>query len=180
MKLKNLYKVVATASILLTSTLANAADSKIPECNQLISSINQLEPVVRDFERTSNQLVQGFKNAKDLDEIQKLATESAREFNTLASDLDSINQEIQLINLTDKQLNGLQNQYAQTGQYLSQGIRDMAQVMIDLSQVEETQAGLEKLNTIGGNIDSISQRLDNAAEANDKIVDQINSYCGAK
>ncbi|MCP2731336.1 hypothetical protein [Limnofasciculus baicalensis] len=177
---RNLYNVVGTVSIALVSVIANAGDIKVMECNQLIGSINELEPVVAEFVNKSDQLGDGFKKAKDLDEIQQLAGESAQEFNRFAGELDSITQDIKLINLTDKQLNSLKNRYAQTGEDLSQGIRDMAQVLISLTQVEVTQEGLEQLNTIESDIDSIGESLDSAGDASDKIVDQINSYCGAK
>ena len=180
MALLNLYNAVATVSIALTSVIANSGDIKISECNKLIDSINELDPVVVEFESKNNQLSQGFKNAKDLDEIQVLAAESAREFHTFASNLDSITQEIKLINLTDKQLTSFQNRYAQTGKDLSQGIHDMAQVLTNLTQVEATQEGLEQLNTIESDIDTIGKKLDSVSEASDKVVDQINSYCGAK
>lgn len=180
MALINLYSAVGTVSIALVSVIANAGDSKVIECNQLIGSINELEPVVAEFIKKNDQLGEGFKKANDLDEIQRLAGESAREFNRFASNLDSITEEIKLINLTDTKLNNFQNRYAQTGKDLSQGMRDMAQVLVNLTQVEATQEGLEQLNTIESDIDNIGTRLDSVGEASDKVVDQINSYCGAK
>ena len=56
----------------------------------------------------------------------------------------------------------------------------MAQVLINLAQVEATPEGLEQLKTIESDIDTIGTRLDSVGDASDKVVDQINSYCGAK
>jgi hypothetical protein len=160
-------------AILATS----CGETKVAQCNKLAEVINKGEPLATDFQEESAKSGSIFAKITNSQEAKAQATQVATNFNQFARDWESLNQEVQTIDLVDETIIGLQQRYVQTGNEFVQGMQDLGQVMVDLSRVEATQEGLETLKKVSSDFSTVSQKMVSVGQQSDEVVSELNNYC---
>lgn len=162
------------------ATLATGCGpSKVAQCNQLAEAINKGTPLVSNFQQESAKSSSIFANMRDINGIKQQSVEAAAVFNKFADDWDNLNQEIEGLEFKDEKIIGYQQRYVQSGEQLTQGLRDMGQVMTNLSTVEQSPAGLQTLRTVASDFSTAAQKLMSVGQEGSQVVNELNTYCGA-
>lgn len=173
------YKETAFASLgIVIALMANGCgQSKIAQCNQLAEAINKATPLVEGFEKQSARSNTIFVNSSNMNEIKSQAAQSVTIFTKFAGNWDNLNQEIKTLNLVDEKIALLQQRYVKAGDRLSQGLREMAQVMAVLSDLQPNREGLETLKRTLSDFNNASEKLMSVGYEGSQAIDELNRYC---
>jgi|GEM_PF-4065845 len=168
---------INTLALIIAMLATSCSESKVAQCNKLAEAINKGEPLAANFQKETAKSGSIFAKITNSEEAKAQATEVATTFNQFAKDWESLNQEVQTIELADETIIGLQQRYVQTGNEFVQGMQDLSQVMVDLSKVEATPKGLEALKKVSSDFSSVSQKMVSVGQESDQVVSELNNYC---
>ena len=133
---------------------AGCGPNRIVQCNQLIATINKGHSLVNT--ETSYD---------------------AATTNKLGGQLEEIAQELEALELKDKNLQQFQNNFSQTFKELSQAFIDMSLGLKSTTQVEASLEGRKKFNQARTQIIQAGQQVNKVAVNGDISVEKLVSYC---
>ncbi len=145
--------LVAGGAFLLTTR----SQSKVSECHQLISVVNQGSSLI------------------DQNKGKQAATT-----NQLARELDRVTQNLAAVNFGDKELKKFQTRFVKLFQALSQA-SDRAANALDSARIAElTSAGRAKVEKAKPEIEAAGKAAVKVAAQADVLATEINQYCREK
>lgn len=137
--------------------LTGCGESKVAQCNKLIEVVNK--------GRTISQSVEG----TDAETMKKLS-----------SDLATLSQEIQAVEVADESLQGFQSRFVKIYQDLGQASASVATALEQLGTIEPNQQGLEAAQKLQADVENASKLGDQAAKDEEALVTEVNTYCSGE
>ncbi len=137
--------------------LATSSQSKVSECHQLISVVNQASSL-----------------------IDQNKGKQAITTNQLALQLDRGTQNLAVVNLQDKALKEFQNRFIKVFQALSQASRNAASALDSARIAELTLSGWAKVEKAKPELEAAGKAAVKAMAQADILATEINQYCREK
>lgn len=178
------HTLTAVLGVAVTIALAGCGPSKTAQCNKLIESINKTKPVGEKIQQEETKLATAASQAQakqDLNALKTAATQSAGAFSGIVTDLDTISKDIGSVEVKDEKLTDYKTRYTKTVSDISSGYKEAIQ---DLNTIGKTQPNnpesVKALQVSAQNLQKTGSRLQSLARESSTIVNDLNTYCGAK
>jgi len=178
-----LVLVSAVCLGLVNVEIAIATPNKTAQCDRLVNTANKMVPIAEQFLQESQNFEKAANAAGekgDLSAFQKAANKSAGVFNRLVTQLERVTSEIQGLSLADKTLLSFKNEYINVATSINSAFKDTIAALTTISNAQHSPAGLEVIQKASESLDQVANRMDSVAKSEDKLVDSVNNYCGAK
>ncbi len=178
-----LVLVSAVCLGLVNVEIAIATPNKTAQCDRLVNTANKMVPIAEQFLQESQNFEKAANAAGekgDLSAFQKAANKSAGVFNRLVTQLERVTSEIQGLSLADKTLLSFKDEYINVATSINSAFKDTIAALTTISNAQHSPAGLEVIQKASESLDQVANRMDSVAKSEDKLVDSVNNYCGAK
>ncbi len=158
--MRRLYQAGRTTIVvsLVCLLLIGCGESKVVQCNKLIGVINK-----------GQAIASAGINGNDPTAMNQLAT-----------NLEGLSQETKGVSIQDAQLKDFQTRFAQVYQTLAQASRSIANAMTTVKQTPTTGPNAAKIKQAQADAQSATQNALKAAQDENKLVTDLNSYCRAE
>ena len=163
----------------LATVLTSCGESKISQCNKLIAEINQGQTV---YQKSADAMkgVGGFNPTKP-DEMKAQITKVKDSLGAFVADIRRVKEGIKALAVGDKQLQTLRDDYANQLETISVGFEDSSKAISSLGTIKFTAPdAVKQVETSTKAIGDSIQKVSKAGQESNRVMGEINSYCGAK
>lgn len=151
--------IALTLSSTLAIALVGCGESKVAQCNKLIEVVNR-----------GQKIGQGLNEKPDAATMKKLAT-----------DLATLSQDIDKVELKDEKLTGYKTRFGKIYQDLGKAASTVGGALDELGKLKKPDAAtLKKSQTLKTDVETASKTGDKAAKDEEALVKEVNSYCSGK
>ena len=176
--MKRPSNLIAITTILTGLLVSSCSESKVSQCNKVISIVNKLQPLSENLQKDLRSIEQP-KNPEDFNQIKQVVTKTSELFQKASADVGNIKTELRGTNLSDEKLKGFQTTYVANIEKVETGLKSLGEITQKASQVKN-RAELENLGKANQqDLVKNFQQADEAIKENQKIGSEINTYCGA-
>ncbi|MEB3294899.1 MAG: hypothetical protein VKJ24_17215 [Synechococcales bacterium] len=177
--LKSSFSLVFVGMSLSVGLLA-CGPTKVAQCNAMIDELNKGEALAKKFETAESRMKKKAQNIKGIEDFRNMAKDLSQEFSTLTAEINQYITTVKAVELKDEKLVGYREQAVSTYSDMSAAFQGMADGFKKLQSLEATPEGQRMLEQTSRVMDQISEGMTSVEAEEDKIVKEINTYCGAK
>lgn len=163
----------------LVTVLASCGESKISQCNKLVAEINQGQTV---YQKSADAMkgLGGFNPTKP-EEMKAQITKVKDSLGAFVADIRKVKEGIKALKVEDKQLLTLRDDYANQLEAISVGFEDSSKAISSLGTINFTAPdAVKQVETSTKAIGDSIQKVSKAGQESNRVVGEINTYCGAK
>lgn len=163
----------------LATVLASCGESKISQCNKLVAEINQGQTV---YQKSADAMkgVGGFNPTKP-EEMKAQITKVKESLGAFVADIRKVKEGIKALAVEDKKLLTLRDDYATQLEAIAVGFEDSSKAISSLGAINFTGAdAVKQVETSTKEIGNSIQKVSKAGQESNRVVSEINTYCGAK
>lgn len=148
------YTVIAPMSLSIALFVTGCSESKVVQCQRLITSVNQGTSLIENNKGTQ-------------------VTTSLK----LAKDLENVNKSIEKLKLTDPELQKFQTNFVNLFDQLSQAIAKAGKALGATKNAEASNTGRQKIHSARKDIESVLTAAKTTGKESDNFGNQLNQYC---
>jgi DNA repair ATPase RecN len=149
---------LGVASTVLAVLLVGCGESKVAQCNKLITVVNKGQQI--------SQSIKGM----DAPAMKKLST-----------DLGGLSKEISAVEVADEKLKGFQGRFVKIYDDLSSASSKVGSALEEIEKNKKpTPETLKKLKQLQSDVAAASKTSEAAAASEKGLVQEVNTYCSAK
>ncbi|NJL90683.1 MAG: hypothetical protein HC916_13510 [Coleofasciculaceae cyanobacterium SM2_1_6] len=160
-------------------TLVGCGESKISQCNKLITEINRGQEA---YEKSTSEMQNlGKFNPTNPEELKAQITKIKDSLAIFVQNVRTVSQDIKALTLADTQLQELRTSYATQLEAMATGLDDSGKAMSSLGEINFTATdAFKKVEASTKQIGESIQTVSKAGLESNRIVGEINTYCGAE
>jgi chromosome segregation ATPase len=176
---KNSLEIVIPLVLGVATILGSCGESKISQCNKLIAEINQGQTA---YQKSTEQMRNlGNFNPKNPEEMKAQINKVRDSLGAFVQDLRKVSQNTKVITVEDEQLKQLRDSYATQLEAISVGLDDSGKAISSLGAINFTSVeALKQVEASTKQIGDSIQKVSKAGQDANRVVGEINTYCGAK
>jgi TolA-binding protein len=160
-------------------TLIGCGESKISQCNKLITEINRGQGA---YEKSTSEMRNlGNFNPSNPEELKAQITKIKDSLATFVQEVRTVSQDVKALTLADSQLQELRTGYTTQLEAIATGLDDSGKAMSSLGDINFTATdAFQKVEASTKQIGESIQAVSKAGEESNRIVGEINTYCEAE
>lgn len=178
-KSRNSLLLISPLILGLATFLASCGESKIAQCNKLVTEINQGQSV---YQKSADAMksFSGFNPTKP-EEMKAQITKAKDSLGAFVADIRKVKEGIKALAVEDKKLLALRDDYANQLEAISVGFEDSSKAISSLGAINFTGAdAVKQVEASTKDVGASIQKVSKAAQESSRVVGEINTYCGAK
>lgn len=163
----------------LATFLASCGESKIAQCNKLVAEINQGQTV---YQKSGDAMkgLGGFNPTKP-EEMKAQIAKVNDSLKVFVADIRKVNEGIKALAVEDAKLKELRDKYGTQLEAIAVGFEESSKAISSLGTINFTSPdAVKQVEASTKEIGSSIQKVSKAGQASSQVVNDINSYCGAK
>lgn len=160
-------------------TLISCGESKVSQCNKLIAEINRGQGA---YEKSTSEMQNlGKFNPANPEELKVQITKIKDSLAIFVQEVRTVSQDVKTLNLADTQLQELKTGYATQLDAMATGLDDSGKAMSSLGEIDfKATNAFQKVEIATKQIGTGIQTVSKAGEESNRVVGEINTYCGAE
>lgn len=160
-------------------TLVGCGESKISQCNKLIAEINRGQGA---YEKSTSEMQNlGKFNPSSPEELKAQITKIKDSLAVFVQEVRTVSQDVKTLNLADTQLQELKTGYATQLEAMAMGLDDSGKAMSSLGEINfKADNAFQQVENSTKQIGTSIQTVSKAGQESNRVVGEINTYCGAE
>lgn len=170
----------SAAMILLTVSPGQADQSKVLQCNTLAETVNQSQTFMADFEQSIQTFSSDAAQAETLDDIKVAASFYVESVEGVVTSLDSLSDELEIVQLGDPQLVEYQNRYVILISNFSNALNQAGDAMKLIEAVNTNDQLLAAIEESQAMTNEAVQAIQDLSVQESQLINEANDYCGVE
>lgn len=160
-------------------TLVGCGESKISQCNKLITEINRGQGA---YEKSTSEMQNlGNFNPSSPEELKAQITKIKDSLAVFVQEVRTVSQDVKTLNLADTQLQELKTGYATQLDAMVTGLDASGKAMSSLGEINfKATNAFQQVEIATKQIGTSIQTVSKAGQESNRVVGEINTYCGAE
>jgi hypothetical protein len=167
------YLVLGISTTLL---LAACSENKIVQCNKFAQVNEKVRVSLEKHSETAQAF--GKKVPKDMAGFTELAEEMSKHLNRSAAGIETARQIIEGLNVQDEKLKSFKSDYIKITKSTGEATQELSRILAAQSHSTEVDLKNGKLKQLEQDSEAISRKIAASGEAEKKLMDNFNIYCG--
>lgn len=168
-----------SAGTLLALVLVGCGPSKVSQCNELADVVNQTQTFMQEFESEIQNFSESATQVQSLDDIKAAASQYTAAVDKVVTDLDSLVEDLNAVQLNDETLTSFRSDYVEVVQGFSGALTQASDAMglvVEVNSEEQLPASIEESQ--GKTMEAVDT-IQNLSAKEETLISQVNTYCGA-
>ncbi len=165
--------ILAVSAILL---LTACSENKIAQCNKFAQVNEKVRFSLAKYAEKNQSLNE--KVSKDLAGFTKLARERSQHLSQSAIGFESALKIIESLNVQSEKLKSFKNEYINITRSIGESTQELSRIASKQSQSTEIDIKNGSLSKLEQDFETISIKIANSGDAEKKLMDNFNFYCG--
>ncbi|XGB43523.1 MAG: hypothetical protein LVS60_07270 [Nodosilinea sp. LVE1205-7] len=160
-------------------SLASCGSSKVVQCNNLATVVNQTQGFMKDFETEIQTFSQNAGQVKNLSDIKAAASQYTTAVDKVVTNLDKLTADLEGTSLNDARLKEFRVNYVEVVKGFKSSLQEARQAM-DLVVTVQSEAELPaKIEESQQQTVKAVKSIENLSQQEAKLISEVNTYCGA-
>jgi ABC-type transporter Mla subunit MlaD len=165
----------ALTALLLTGCGA----SKVSQCNDLASVVNQTQTFMPEFETDIQAFSESAAQVKNLDDIKAAASQYTAAVDKVVTNLNTLVSDLEAVSLKDETLVAFRDEYISVVQGFSTALEEASQAMdmvVTVASEDDLPATIEASQQ--QTVEAVSA-IETLSQTEAQLITDVNAYCGA-
>lgn len=160
-------------------SLTSCGASKVVQCNNLATVVNQTQGFMKDFEKEIQAFSQNAGQVKNLSDIKAAASQYTAAVDKVVINLDKLATDLEATSLQDQQLKEFRVSYIEVVKGFKASLQEARQAM-DLVVSVQSEAELPaKIEESQQQTVKAVKSIESLSQQEAKLISEVNTYCGA-
>ncbi|QQE65525.1 hypothetical protein GFS31_22130 [Leptolyngbya sp. BL0902] len=165
----------ALAALVLTG----CGSSKVAQCNNLASVVNQTQTFMPEFETDIQAFSEQAAQVRNLDDIKAAASQYTAAVDKVVTNLDTLVSDLEAISLRDETLEAFRADYIGVVQGFSSALEEASRAMdmvVTVASEDDLPATIEASQQ--QTVDAVAA-IETLSQTEATLIAEVNAYCGA-
>lgn len=171
--------VAALYAIAIPQTVNAQSVSLVEECNQFATEVNRNQVIMDEFESEIRTFSETAAAAETLDGIQAAATQYVGAVDGVISDLDALATDLETFTFRDEQLTTFRDNYVTVVAGFNEALSIVGAAMGNVAEAESEAELSNSLSTVQADTAKAVEQIEQLANDEATIIEDVNAYCGA-